>query len=685
MKKVPTFEDCRDQEHLNGGDYFPKKELVCYASNHTNGIVIKNLKTEACITVTAGGAGEGGPTFSPDGKKILFVSAKKEIGRQAFVYEIESKCVTQITHAKGAVMEPQWSPDGTKILFSVITSGASQKKANGTNQANVSDNKNKDALASAALQQIYGHDDDAIATEDFGYKFDGMGFIRPDTHWHLFVASADGTSETQLTDGEYDYLHGAWAPDSKMIVCVSNRFREKQESIGYDLLLIDVDKEPGKLRKLSDGYWLVSYPNPVRPVFTPDGKYVIAVILNPEYVGDDAELGYPEGYLYRFSVSDGAATPVFVQDENCYQCVQFPYNAGCGRGMDKLQIDESGRYVYFVSGWKGQGNLYRLDLEGDGHAKLFWGGKQVCHGITKVRDGRIMAAVAKSTVPEFYAILDAATGTVLETAVQSAQNLLDEVTLSEPEDFFFATLDGESNVHGFVMPPIGAKKGEKYPAILYIHGGPHPFYTYGLTMEFQMLAAKGFAILYCNPRGSSGYGWTHENYKRSIDGSAYYDLLQFVDEACRRFDFIDADRIGVTGGSYGGYMTNYMATHAKRFKAYVTQRSIANELIMYANSDMQGKSIDYKSYEDFMVDKLKESSVSYAERVDKPILILHGTDDYRTPIEGAHQFYVAIKDLHPDLPVKMVIYPHTGHEQPSDPRLLKHYYQEMISWFEKYL
>ena len=148
---------------------------------------------------------------------------------------------------------------------------------------------------------------------------------------------------------------------------------------------------------------------------------------------------------------------------------------------------------------------------------------------------------------------------------------------------------------------------------------------------------------------------------------------------------IDEQRIGVTGGSYGGYMTNYMATHAKRFKAYVTQRSISNELIMYANSDMQGKSTDYKSYEDFMVAKLKESAVSYAERVDKPILILHGMDDYRTPIEGAHQFYVAIKDLHPDLPVKMVVYPHTGHEQPTDPRLLKHYYHEMISWFEKYL
>ena len=110
--RLPEFEDCRDLEQLNGGDYFPQKELVCYASNHTNGIVIKNLKTNESVTVTAGGTGEGGPSFSPDGDKILFVSSKKGVGRQAFVYEIKSKSITQITHVKGAVMEPQWSPDG---------------------------------------------------------------------------------------------------------------------------------------------------------------------------------------------------------------------------------------------------------------------------------------------------------------------------------------------------------------------------------------------------------------------------------------------------------------------------------------------------------------------------------------------------------------------------------------------
>ena len=159
------------------------------------------------------------------------------MGRQAFVYEIKSKSITQITHVKGAVMEPQWSPDGTKVLFSVITSGASQNASNSSDASNAA---SASSSAASAPQEHFVHDDDAVATEDFGYKFDGMGFIRPDTHWHLFAASVDGTSETQLTDGEYDYLHAVWAPDSKKIVCVSNRFRKRQEGIGYDLSLIHI-------------------------------------------------------------------------------------------------------------------------------------------------------------------------------------------------------------------------------------------------------------------------------------------------------------------------------------------------------------------------------------------------------------------------------------------------------------
>ena len=242
-------------------------------------------------------------------------------------------------------------------------------------------------------------------------------------------------------------------------------------------------------------------------------------------------------------------------------------------------------------------------------------------------------------------------------------------------------------IEGYLTLPAGLtmETARQLPVVVNPHGGPWARDSWGYNPEVQFLANRGYAVLQMNFRGSTGYGrkfkeLSYKQWGQTMQNDITDGVRWLISQG-----IADSTRIAIYGGSYGGYMTNYMATHSKRFKAYVTQRSISNELIAYANSDMQGQSTDYKSYEDFMVDKLKESAVSYAERVDKPILILHGTQDYRTPIEGAHQFYVAIKDLHPDLPVKMVIYPHTGHEQPSDPRLLKHYYHEMAEWFKRYL
>ncbi len=398
----------------------------------------------------------------------------------------------------------------------------------------------------------------------------------------------------------------------------------------------------------------------------------------------DPVLGYPPSYLFSFPLDGGEPRQLFVPDENCYQCVQFPYNAFCGSGLDKVQLDPATGDVYFVSGWQGQGNLYRLQ-PGRERAVPVRTGKRVIHGLGRIQDGQMLIAEGLPDRPEAYLLLRLDRPEENRVLVQSAENILKECALSRAEDFFFETLDGESRVHGFAMPPAGKEEGKAYPTVLYIHGGPHPFYTYGFTMEFQCLASAGYGVIYCNPRGSSGYGSVHQNYARDMDGSAFTDILQFVDECLRRFPWIDKNRLGVTGGSYGGYMTNWIAAHARRFRAYITQRSVASDLISYASSDMQGSSAAYANYEEFMVDALKKSPVSYAENIDRPFLILHGEDDLRCPVEGAHQLFTAIKDTHPDLPVRMVIFPQTPHDQPRIPALLRRYYQEMHDWFNAYL
>jgi dipeptidyl aminopeptidase/acylaminoacyl peptidase len=656
-KKLPQFENISSFERLTSGDYNAKRNMICYSANSFSGIHLKNLSTESEITITANGGGEGNAHFTPDGKSVTFVSSN-QFGRQAYLYDIDTEKVTQLTKSEVPVIDPVMSPDGTKILFaSPVSAGTA---------IDYSAEKVNDL-------------DDSLVIEDFGYKFDGMGYITPDDHMHLFVADVSTGECTRLTTGICDYLHHNWSTDSRFIVCISDCNRSKAEGLGYDLMKIDtVTKET---TQLSHDMWMVSYPNPLRPCVTCDGKYAVMGVLNPA-IGFDNNDTYPEVFLYKFAMDGSGSEAIFEQDDTCYQCVQFPYNSGCGWGMEKLQLTET--HAYFLSGWQGQGNLYRVPLSG-GKAELIRGGKQVFNGISQISENKIMVAYSNTDTPEEYLILDANSGEVLQVAKRSAEEYLAENEISKASDFFFDTNDGKGKVHGFVLPPMNRKEGEKYPAIVYIHGGPHPFYTYGFTPEHQCFAAQGFAVIYCNPRGSSGYGWEHEQYTQSIDGTAYRDILQLVDEAVSRFDFIDSERICVTGGSYGGYMTNYIATHSDRFKAYVTQRSTSNEMIVYASSDMQGDSKKYDSFEKFMLDKIAESTVAYAERINRPFLILHGEEDMRTPVEGAHQLFTAIKDVHPDLPVRMVIYPHLNHDQPSDPKQQKHYYNEMVSWFKKYL
>ena len=330
--------------------------------------------------------------------------------------------------------------------------------------------------------------------------------------------------------------------------------------------------------------------------------------------------------------------------------------------------------------------MYKVRLDGVEQEPIpVLTGKYAYNGMSAPRGGEALVTRCETDKPEAYYRLREDSGE-LELLYQSSQNYLDTTAVSHAEEITFTTLDGESTVHGFILPPQNREPGKKYPAIVYVHGGPHPFVTYGFDLEYQCFAGAGFAVLYCNPRGSSGYGDLHRNLNRAYDGSAYTDIMQFTEEACRKFDFIDPERIGMTGGSYGGYMTNYTATRAKRFKAYITQRSVVNDLIGYASSDMQGSSRDYPTFGEFMVHQVEKSTICGMEKVSAPFLILHGEDDLRCPVEGAHQLFVALKDSHPeDFPIKMILYPHVAHDQPKEKRQRAHYYGAMLEWFEKYL
>ena len=222
------------------------------------------------------------------------------------------------------------------------------------------------------------------------------------------------------------------------------------------------------------------------------------------------------------------------------------------------------------------------------------------------------------------------------------------------------------------MPPAGAEPGHRYPTLLHIHGGPFTQYGNRLFDEFQLAAGAGFAVLYANPRGSSGYS---EAWGRAIlwpertddpgsgwGGVDYDDLMAVVDEACRRFDFIDADRVGVLGGSYGGYMTTWMVGHTDRFKAACSERAVNDMLMEENDSDIASTFTEYVgvSHVDDPEPYRRQSPITYVKDIQTPLLIVHSDGDLRCPSSQAEALFVALRLLGRE--VEMVRFPGEGHE-----------------------
>jgi len=630
-------------------------------------IKLLDPKTGSETEITAGGSREEFPRFSPDSTKLAFITnASGE--SQIWIADLVNGSVTRLTGLRYGASNPVWSPDGRSIAF---LSACRPDEDETLLQTLESPAEKESRLRAESMEPI--------VIDDYGYKDDeAMGF-RKKTVSHIWVVSVDGGTARRLTDGDRDHVMPAWSPDSQQLIFASNRLRPREESIGMDLF--SVPSAGGEIRRLTEDVWIAYYPKSFQPLFTPDGSTIIIGALEPSLAG-----GLPATRLYKLPASGGKPESLWPANAPCYEATCFLYNAeNYGSFPKTAQISEDGKYVYFLSGWRGACNVYRARIEGEPEITQITDEKACYRNLCPPVNGKMLAARGSfSSTPQLY-MLDLTSGRTEQ--VTDSNPWLKERSLSPCDELWFDTLDGKGRVHGFIMPPQNMESGKKYPAVMYIHGGPTPFYGYALTYEYQLLAAAGIGVIFCNFRGTGGYGDEHGALSQATDGTATTDLLQFVNECVRAFPWIDGDRIGVTGGSFGGYMTNWLVTHTRRFKAAVTQRSIANELIQYASSDMAGSSKDYNDFTDFMKAQLRKSAVAYADKIDIPFLILHSLCDMRCPVEHAHQLFTAVKDTHPDLPVRMVLFPDSNHgltmEGPMHLRIA--HYREMIEWFRKYL
>jgi dipeptidyl aminopeptidase/acylaminoacyl peptidase len=332
--------------------------------------------------------------------------------------------------------------------------------------------------------------------------------------------------------------------------------------------------------------------------------------------------------------------------------------------------------------------LYRIAAAGGSAPVRVVGGTRQVTGFSGSRDGALIAFTATDDTSPAEVFVCRADGTGERQLTDLNREWKGTVVRARPERFRFERAG--FTVDGWVMAPFGREAGRRYPVLLNIHGGPASQYGHRFFDEFQVYAGAGYAVVYVNPRGSRGYS---EAFARAVvgdwGGGDYADVMAGLDEALRRYDFLDPSRLGVLGGSYGGFMTSWIVGHTDRFRAACSERAVNALWSMYGTSDIghwfqEAHAVGRPPWEDLKW-YLEHSPLSYARDIGTPLLILHSESDLRCPMEQAEQLYVALKKL--KRTVRLVRFPDEDHElsRSGRPRHRLARFRILLEWFGEHL
>jgi dipeptidyl aminopeptidase/acylaminoacyl peptidase len=419
-----------------------------------------------------------------------------------------------------------------------------------------------------------------------------------------------------------------------------------------------ISAEGGPLTKISDHEF-----DDTMPRWSPDGRQIV-------FAGQTERRQFPK--LYIVSSAGGAKSSLATEEMDL-----IPTGLQWGPGARELR---------FETGVKGETHVFRADLDTRNVTQVTTGERGV-HGFDTNQKAGLMTYLANDFqhLDDVYVADLAGKGERPLTHLNAA--LWQELVPAAVERLRYKSTDGW-DIDGFLVKPVGWQAGKKYPLILSIHGGPAGQYGVDWYHEFQVYAAKGWAVFFCNPRGSTGYG---QKFERGIvnnwGGMDYQDVMAGVDAALKQNPWLDADRMGVTGGSYGGYMTNWILGHTTRFKAAVTLRSVSNFISDDGTRD--GAYGHQDDFEGFLFDHFDQywnaSPLKYAKNVKTPTLILHSDNDYRVPLEQGEQWFRALK--HYGVNAEFVIFPRENHNltRTGEPKHLVESLNWQCYWFDRFL
>ena len=609
------------------------------------------------------------PRYSPDGALLAFLRADADTParRQVWLMPSDGGEAGQLTHLPNGVREFAWAPDSARLAV----------------------------VADVCPDQPEEGDEPRVReVRRIRYRHDAIGW-RGDCHFHLFLVDVKTGETAQLTDGDWDDTAPAWSPDGGRIAFISGRSESRDVTASNEVYVVEVceggDSEPA--------LWSQELTDAAAAAWSPDGRRLLVA----GGTGDGLSVLW-QAYLY---ILEPGRSPRRLTDDSIRPCLGYPgifpplelrWTAGDGGG--------DGR-VLFLADAEGQTRLYALDVPaGDGLGSLtpLTDGGELMAGIAMdAGAGRIALTASNPTVPSDLHCVAAGDGARRRLTAHNDAWLAEhppatmEKFIVERDDF---------DVECRLYHPPGFDAARQYPLVLEIHGGPNGAFYDSFVPWHQVLAGAGYLTLAVNPRGSSTYS---EEFVNAVlgdwGGDDYRDLMAALDTVCQR-EYVDGERLGVHGYSYGGYMTTWAIGHTQRFRAAVAGAPCIDLWSMYGTSDIAtgfgeaqwanrlagGMSISRPLVDELegSVDSLayrllQRSPITFAPQVETPVLLLHGEDDARCPIGQSEQYFQVMKRLGKE--VEMARFPGCGHSflRTGHVALRQAYLERMLEWFQRWL
>jgi len=653
----------------------------------------------------------GSPALSPDGSRVAFVvtSVLEDENRRHSEVRLANADGSgepiRLTSPSFSASNPAWTPDGGHLYFTSRrpaptgetgggpwflpmdgTSGEAFQIEGLDGSPTFSPDGRWIAFTRAVLpdgtrpEPVYDTDFERRTVERFdgrtydwmNYRFDRRGYLPdPRDPWatpprEIFLLPAEGGEARQLTELGFDASGLAWSPDGDRIAFTADAHQRDEHSYERsDLWVVTVD---GTVTRLTDDEYNYSGPE-----WSPDGSEIVAR-------GNEGL-----DVIIREARDRGAPSNLFV------------FDAATGERVRNLTADwdlipggptwaSDGDHLYFSASITGNSHLFRVPAGGGAVEQVTEGDRRLGGFSFSADFSRMALTITDPTHPADIWVADAS-GSGERRISDANDALLAELDLSSPDRLLFQSEDG-TEVEGWMLPArgYGAADGPDFPMILVMHGGPHGAYGNDFSFDRQLLAAQGYMVLYTNPRASTGYG---EDFRWGTWGgwgfNDYDDVMAGVDHAIASYD-IDTARMGVTGYSYGGYLTNWVITQTDRFAAAIAGASISNWVSDYAVADIpRTKESEFYGppWEERGLDHLMRSSpIIHAKGVSTPTMFVHGEIDHRVPIEEAEQMYVALRKQ--QVPAKFVRYPDSYHGGWTPWRTV-HRTWVQLEWWEQWL